>query len=81
MGFRYAVSRPDRALRTLLYYLKFVMGITLPPNDVFALLMILSAHVIIPSLGLQAAYQALFACTAIFFLAGSILVWRVRKVR
>ncbi len=34
---------------------------------------------VIPHLGVSLGYRALFALTAVFFIVGSLLVWRVRK--
>jgi MFS family permease len=39
----------------------------------------LLAVLVIPHLGVSAAYRMLFALTAVFFVVGSLLVWRVRR--
>lgn len=40
----------------------------------------LLAQLVIPALGNSLSYRLLFAVTFIFFLAGSVLVWKVRRV-
>ncbi len=58
-----------------------IWGISLTLAQFLAsILGIAVAQALMPSLGVAGAYRLLFGATVIFFIAGSLLIWKVRKV-
>lgn len=59
-----------------------IWGISLTLAQFLAsILGIAAAQALMPGMGVAGAYRLLFGATTIFFIAGSLLIWRVRKVR